>query len=216
MRPTCCFCKTPTATERPIGARWSLTGFGRDDTHELPNSLTWGPDGWLYGLNGVFNGSHIQHQGQAITTSRAPCFASIRAPATFELFAEGTSNPWGVAWDTRRKRVLSACVIDHLWHLTETGYYERQGGPYPPFTSMIGSIVQHKHQKAAYCGIHFFDSDAYPPEYRQRLYMGNIHGGCLNVDRLERATVRPIWHRVPRLSHGQRRLVHARGAKDRA
>src|SRR5207237_1278246 len=30
-----------------------LTGFGRTDTHELPNSLTWGPDGWLYGLNGV-------------------------------------------------------------------------------------------------------------------------------------------------------------------
>ncbi|HEV7223489.1 MAG TPA: PVC-type heme-binding CxxCH protein, partial [Pirellulales bacterium] len=34
-----------------------VTGFGRDDTHELPNSLTWGPDGWLYGLNGVFNRS---------------------------------------------------------------------------------------------------------------------------------------------------------------
>src|SRR3954470_15308851 len=32
-----------------------VTGFGRTDTHELPNSLTWGPDGWLYGLNGVFN-----------------------------------------------------------------------------------------------------------------------------------------------------------------
>src|SRR5215217_7877992 len=38
-----------------------LTGFGRDDTHELPNSLTWGPDGWLYGLNGVFNYSHIRY-----------------------------------------------------------------------------------------------------------------------------------------------------------
>src|SRR6516164_7290585 len=36
-----------------------LTGFGRADTHELPNSLTWGPDGWLYGLNGVFNPCHI-------------------------------------------------------------------------------------------------------------------------------------------------------------
>ena len=24
-----------------------LTGFGRTDTHELPNSLTWGPDGSL-------------------------------------------------------------------------------------------------------------------------------------------------------------------------
>src|SRR4051812_9741351 len=36
-----------------------LTGFGRTDTHELPNSLTWGPDGWLYGLNGVFNQCHV-------------------------------------------------------------------------------------------------------------------------------------------------------------
>ena len=36
-----------------------VTGFGRDDTHELPNSLTWGPDGWLYGLNGVFNPAHV-------------------------------------------------------------------------------------------------------------------------------------------------------------
>ena len=53
-------------------------------------------------------------------------------------------------------------MIDHLWHLTETGYYHRQGGPYPPFTWKIESIVDHKHQKAAYCGIHYFDSDAYP------------------------------------------------------
>src|SRR5258708_22803115 len=41
-----------------------VTGFGRDDTHELPNSLTWGPDGWLYGLNGVFNASHVKQNGK--------------------------------------------------------------------------------------------------------------------------------------------------------
>src|SRR5688572_19884281 len=41
-----------------------VTGFGRDDTHELPNSFTWGPDGYLYGLNGVFNPSHIEHRGR--------------------------------------------------------------------------------------------------------------------------------------------------------
>ncbi len=78
-------------------------------------------------------------------------------------------------------------MIDHLWHLTETGYYFRQGGPYPPFTHAMGSIVKHRHQKAAYCGIHFFDSDAYPAEYRERLYMGNIHGSGINVDVLSRA-----------------------------
>ena len=77
-------------------------------------------------------------------------------------------------------------MIDHLWHLVETGYYIRQGGPYPPFTWPIESIVDHTHQKAAYCGIHYFDSPAYPPEYRGRLYMGNIHGNGINVDILER------------------------------
>ena len=104
----------------------------------------------------------------------------------FELFAEGTSNPWGIAWDPEGSAFVSACVIDHLWHLTETGYYHRQGGPYPPHTWKIESIVGHGHQKAAYCGIHYFDSDAYPPEFRDRLYMGNIHGAAINVDRLVR------------------------------
>ena len=104
----------------------------------------------------------------------------------FEIFCEGTSNPWGITWDKEGSAFASACVIDHLWHLTETGYYHRQGGPYPPFTWRLESIVDHKHQKAAYCGITYFDSDAYPEKYRERLIMGNIHGNSLNVDRLER------------------------------
>jgi putative heme-binding domain-containing protein len=162
-----------------------VTGFGRYDTHELPNSLTWGPDGWLYGLNGVFNPSHVHSGGKDF---RFTCALFRIHPRTreFQLFCEGTSNPWGVAWDTEGSAFVSACVIDHLWHLVETGYYHRQGGPYPPYTWKLGSIVRHKHQKAAYCGLHFFDSDAYPPEYRGRLYMGNIHGGCINVDVLTR------------------------------
>ncbi|MEX0713557.1 MAG: PVC-type heme-binding CxxCH protein [Pirellulales bacterium] len=162
-----------------------VTGFGRDDTHELPNSLTWGPDGWLYGLNGVFNRSRVEHRGRQFDFTCA-LFRIHPRTRDFELFAEGTSNPWGVAFDTEGSAFVSACVIDHLWHLVETGYYHRQGGPYPPFTWKIDSIVKHKHQEAAYCGIHFFDSDAYPPEYREKLYMGNIHGNCINVDSLAR------------------------------
>jgi putative heme-binding domain-containing protein len=171
---------------KPVGKpEVVVTGFGRDDTHELPNSLTWGPDGYLYGLNGVFNASHVKQDGKQFDFTCA-LFRIDPRTRKFELFAEGTSNPWGVAWDTEGNAFLSACVIDHLWHLAETGYYHRQGGPYPPFTWVLESIVKHKHQKAAYCGIHYFDSDAYPPEYRDKLYMGNIHGGCINVDRIER------------------------------
>jgi putative heme-binding domain-containing protein len=172
-----------------------VTGFGRDDTHELPNSLTWGPDGWLYGLNGVFNRSVVTYRGKTHDFTAA-LFRIHPRTRDFELFAQGTSNPWGVAWNNDGAAFLSACVIDHLWHLTETGYYHRQGGPYPPYTWKLESIVDYKHQKAAYCGIHFFDSDAYPDEYRERLYMGNIHGGCINVDSLKRngSTYKGIKH----------------------
>jgi putative membrane-bound dehydrogenase-like protein len=162
-----------------------VTGFGRTDTHELPNSLTWGPDGWLYGWNGVFNHSHVKHRGKEWKFTCA-IFRIHPRTREFELFCEGTSNPWGLAIDGAGSFFASACVIDHLWHLVETGYYHRQGGPYPAFTWKIGSIVKHKHQKAAYCGLVWFDSDAYPPEYREKLYMGNIHGGCVNSDELTR------------------------------
>ncbi len=171
-----------------------VTGFGRDDTHELPNSLTWGPDGWLYGLNGVFNPSHITYgpknpnykEGQRPWDFTCALFRIHPKTWEFQVFCEGTSNPWGVAFNNEGDAFVSACVIDHLWHLTETGYYHRQGGPYPPFTWKIESIVSHKHQKAAYCGIHWYDSDAYPEQYRRKLYMGNIHGSCINSDRIER------------------------------
>jgi len=162
-----------------------LSGFGRTDTHELPNSLHFGPDGWLYGLNGVFNRSRIEHQGRMHEFTCALWRVHPRTRA-FELFVEGTSNPWGLAWDREGSAFVSACVIDHFWHLTETGYYQRQAGAYPPHAWVLGSIVDHAHQKAAYCGLTYFDSEAYPEEYRECFYMGNIHAGAINVDTLAR------------------------------
>ncbi len=161
-----------------------LTGFGRLDTHELPSALVWGPDGWLYGLNGVFNNSVIKHQGK---THEFTCAVWRYHPLSkkFELFAEGTSNPWGLDYNSAGEFFISACVIDHLWHISPTGYYHRQAGAYPPFTWKIESIVGYKHQKAAYCGLCVYDGDAYPNEYRQSLMMGNIHGNCINRDAVE-------------------------------
>ena len=127
--------------------------------------------------------SHVKHKGKDYKFTCA-MFRIHPGTKDFEIFCEGTSNPWGIAIDGEGSFFVSACVIDHLWHLVETGYYHRQGGPYPPYTWKIGSIVKHRHQKAAYCGITWFDSDAYPPEYREKLYMGNIHGNAINCDEL--------------------------------
>jgi putative membrane-bound dehydrogenase-like protein len=162
-----------------------VTGFGRFDTHELPSSLTWGPDGWLYGLNGVFNPAKVEQNGKTFAFT---CAVWRIHPVTreFQVWCEGTSNPWGIAFDPQGNLFVSACVIDHFWHLTETGYYQRQAGAYPPHTWVLDSIVDYKHQKAAYCGLHYADSDAFPPEWRGVFFMGNIHGNCLNTDVVSR------------------------------
>ncbi|MCI0748272.1 MAG: c-type cytochrome [Verrucomicrobia subdivision 3 bacterium] len=165
-----------------------LTGFGRTDTHELPNSITWGPDGWLYGLNGVFNHSSVVSKNGKRYDFTCAMWRVHPRTREFQIFAEGTSNPYGLGWDPEGSAIVEAChwANDHLFHFVETGYYQRQAGPYPPFTIKIGSITDHGHQKTAYCGLAFLDTDAFPAQYRGRVAVGNIHGGCVNVDRLER------------------------------
>jgi putative heme-binding domain-containing protein len=165
-----------------------LTGFGRTDTHELPNSLTWGPDGWLYGLNGVFNQcSILSNNGKRYDFNCALWRVHPRTHE-FQIVAEGTSNPYGLGWDSEGSAIIEAChwANDHLFHFVETGHYQRQAGAFPAFAMPLGSITDHSHQKTAYCGLAILDTDAFPAPYRELVCIGNIHGGCLNVDRLER------------------------------
>ena len=101
------------------------------DTHETLNTFTWGPDGWLYGCHGVFCPSLVGKPG-APESERQWMDAGVwRYHPTkhiFEVFAEGTSNPWGVDFDERGQCWTEACVIPHLFHMIQGGRYHRQGG----------------------------------------------------------------------------------------
>jgi putative heme-binding domain-containing protein len=102
------------------------------------------------------------------------------------VFADGTSNPWGVDFDRYGNAFVGACVIDHLFHMAPGGIYVRQGGvPANPYAyELLPSIVNHKHYMAAYCGICIYQGDEFPEEYRGRVFMGNIHQNAINHDRL--------------------------------
>jgi putative membrane-bound dehydrogenase-like protein len=165
-----------------------LTGFGRTDTHELPNSLTWGPDGWLYGLNGVFNQCSVQSNNGRRYDFTCALWRVHPRTHEFQVVAEGTSNPYGLGWDSEGSAIVEAChwANDHLFHFVETGHYQRQAGAFPAFAMPLGSITDHSHQKTAYCGLAVLDTETFPPQYRELICIGNIHGGCLNLDRLHR------------------------------
>ncbi|MCC7373977.1 MAG: hypothetical protein IT581_04935 [Verrucomicrobiales bacterium] len=101
------------------------------DTHETLNTFTWGPDGWLYGCHGVFCPSHVGQPGTPKEKrQRTDCAVWRYHPVKhqYEIFTEGTSNPWGIDFDEHGQLFQEACVIPHFWHMIQGARYERQGG----------------------------------------------------------------------------------------
>lgn len=164
-----------------------LTGFGREDTHELVNSFNWGPDGWLYMTHGVFTNSKVRRPG--VPEEKGFKFDAGMGrckPLTgeFEVFADGTSNPWGSDYDARGNYFVSACVIDHFFHMAPGGIYMRQGGaPENPYAyELLPSIVKHKHFRAAYAGIQIYQGGRYPEDTWGHAFIGNIHDNAIHEE----------------------------------
>lgn len=120
-----------------------LDGFGYGDTHETLNSFLWGPDGWLYGNQGVFNSSRIGKPGQD-DSQRVSLAAGVwRYHPTrheFEVFAHGGSNQWGLDYDQHGQLFMTHCRSH--WgqgattHVMRNGHYWNQvNGGYAPFIS---------------------------------------------------------------------------------
>lgn len=108
-----------------------LDGWGYHDTHETMNSFTWGPDGQLYGCQGVFTHSNVGKPGASEnqrTKMNAGVWRYHPTRHVFEVFAHGTSNPWGVDFNQDGEWFISSCVIPHLFHIVEGGRYHRQAG----------------------------------------------------------------------------------------
>lgn len=171
-----------------------LTGWGIRDRHETLNSLLWGPDGWLYGLQGFATPSKIRKpNGDTKLYFHNDPFPDDLLEADgvdinggvwryhpvkhcFEVVAHGFSNPWGIDYDAKGQLFMTACVIPHLWHVVPGGIYHRQGGQHfnPYVYEDIKTIANHSHS-SAHGGARIYQSDAFPKAERGRIFMANIH-----------------------------------------
>ncbi len=213
----------------PLGATVLLDGFGWQDTHETLNAFIWGPDGWLYGCHGVFTHSKVGKPGTKAEDRQGLNAGVWRYHPTrheFEVFSHGTSNPWGVDFNDRGQAFISACVIPHLWHMIQGGRYQRQGGQhFNPYTfEDIETIADHLHYVGnirdhawwghephapndtlaaggghAHCGAMIYLGDNWPAQYRDQIFMHNVHGNRMNECLLERAGSGYVGHRAPDL-----------------
>lgn len=190
-----------------------LTGWGIQDRHETLNSLHWGPDGWLYGLQGFATPSKVRKpkEDARLYKHNDPFPEDIlkgngvdinggvwRYHPTkdrFEVVAHGFSNPWGIDYDAKGQLIMSACVIPHLWHVIPGGIYHRQGGQHfnPYIYSDIRTITDHSH-RSAHGGARVYLSDAFPESQHGRVFMANIHEHAVLSDVLERKGSGYIGH----------------------
>lgn len=127
-----------------------LDGWGWQDTHETLNAFTWGPDGWLYGCHGVFTHSNVGRPGdpdEKRTKLNAGVWRFHPVSNEFEVYAHGSSNPWGLDFNEVGDWFISACVIPHFFHLSQGGRYERQAGQHfdPHTFDEIKTIADHAH-----------------------------------------------------------------------
>jgi putative membrane-bound dehydrogenase-like protein len=181
-----------------------LTGWGIQDRHETLNSLHWGPDGWLYGLQGYATSSKIRKpEGKGRIYKTREAFPNVMAGEgveinggvwryhptrdVFEVVAHGFSNPWGIDYDAKGQLLISACVIPHLFHVIPGGIYMRQGGQHfnPYVYSDIQTIADHRH-RSAHGGARVYQSDAFPQSQVGRIFMANIHEHAVLSDVLVR------------------------------
>ena len=187
---------------------WSLTA-----EHNSVNGLTWGPDGWLYGRHGIKQPSLVGRPGTP-DEQRVELSCSIwRYHPTrhvFEVFVDGTINPWGLDFDDHGHGFLTTSVVDHLWHLVPGAHYQRwkDRGTHPdPFVyEAMTATSDHLHwgsgtwDKAgrmaegnndfggghSHCDAMIYLGDRWPDRYRGLLFTSNIHGRRVNCDRLVR------------------------------
>ncbi len=163
-----------------------LDGWGINDRHETLNSFIWGPDGWLYGCHGVFTQSWVGKPGD-VDSARQFIDGGIwryhPTGKTFEVFARGLSNPWGFDFDDHGQGFATCCVIPHLFHVVQGGVYHKQSRPHvnPHIYDDIKTIRDHTHL-SAHGGARFYLADAFPAEYRNRLFMCNIHEHAVLTD----------------------------------
>src|ERR1043166_3635596 len=127
-----------------------LKGFGMQDAHSVANSLTWGPDGWLYGCQG----STVTSEINGIAFEQG-VWRYHPITHQFELCADGGGNSSGLDFDAHGNLFYSTNLGGHvLLHGVQGGYYWKQfdkhGSFRNPFTFGYFDHVSHKNFKGGH------------------------------------------------------------------
>jgi len=153
-----------------------LAGFGLQDAHATVNSLTWGPDGWLYGAQGSTVTARIR--GLEFQQGIWRYHPGTRQ---FEVFAEGGGNTWGLDFDATGNAFGSSNGAYIAFHMVQGGYYLKgfaKHGPLhnPHAYGYFGPISYDGPKQGGHVtpGGIIYQGDALPAPFRGAFIGGNL------------------------------------------
>jgi putative membrane-bound dehydrogenase-like protein len=165
-----------------------LSGFGMQDAHAFPNSLQWGPDGWLYGAQG----STVTSKVRGIEFQQG-IWRYHPLTKEFELFAEGGGNTWGLDFDRHGNAIAGTNWGGKtMLHQVQGGYYIKGFGKHGPLhnahTYGYFDHVPYQWVKGGHvtCGGIIYRGDSYPAQFRDTYIAANPLANAVYWHVLER------------------------------
>lgn len=165
-----------------------LTGFGMEDAHSVANSLTFGPDGWLYGCQG----STVTANIRGIEFQQG-VWRYHPVSKRFELFCEGGGNSWGLDFDEDGNLIYSTNLgPNRMLHGVQGGYYWKSFGkhgalhnPYAygyfdhvPYANFVGGHVTD--------GGIIYQGDSFPEKFRGKYIANDLLGHTVQWHSMEK------------------------------
>ncbi len=155
-----------------------LSGFGMEDAHSVANSLTFGPDGWLYGCQGSTVTANVR--GIEFQQGVWRYHPLTRA---FELFCEGGGNSWGLDFDRAGHLLYSTNWGGHvLLHGVQGSYlvkaFAKHGALHNPHAYGFFDHAPHKNFRGGHVTVGgiVYQGDSFPESFRGKYIAGDLLG----------------------------------------
>jgi putative membrane-bound dehydrogenase-like protein len=155
-----------------------LSGFGMEDAHSVANSLTWGPDGWLYGCQG----STVTARIRGIEFQQG-VWRYHPITRKFELFCEGGGNSWGLDFDRFGNLLYSTNFGGFVMlHGVQGAYYWKQFGKHGdlhnPHAYGWFDHVPHRYFRGGHVTVGgiIYQGDSFPEQFRGKYIAADLLG----------------------------------------
>lgn len=158
-----------------------LAGFGIEDTHAVMNSLEWGPDGWLYGVNGSTTTGEVENPatGEKVAWQGQMIWRYHPDSHEFEIYAEGGGNTFSLEIDAKG-RVFSGTNNGNTrgMYYPQGSYGVKGWGKHGPLTNpyAFGYFPHMRHEgdkdrfPQAFC---IYEGGLYPESYEGKIIAPN-------------------------------------------